>query len=701
MADVDLTKLTPEQLQAYKSLMHRKQVVASRVGPDYTKEVTPEPPAKDAGYWPTIGHDLAGTIKSIPQIARHPFIAEQEFLDKQVETAEKSRQPGLSPRERAAYVGGGFLFGPGPLATQAGEEIHRGQTGQGYAHATEAILPFLFPRVLPGAARGAYRGAKTTPIEPIDFTKIRPRTLSNIGMGGAIGGGIGSWVDKKFPTLPGLGRDIGFGLGMRLGSYMPKVTGLIKGAVRGAWNPGDPIDFSPLKAPTVTEPKANTLAHLEDFLKNNQIDDAEFVRRASSELGYTPEKAQELLQRARIKHAQAEEFTPGEPKSKMSVNELMNSVVDGHLERDRFVEKLDEFGYTTEEKDLQLQKLDKRIADQIEKTKEEVGSTETGIKTGNLPVKQRVKKTSTSKKKAAPKATPTPEAAAEPVVAPPVAETPPGPVATPEEAAAQNQSAAPPVDAPEQTTEPGPVAAPEQAEQAEQAEAPPPEDKPSQQNPVEMLTEETGTDLTMGEKRHLTNHLAAHHGDELENYAAEPALLKHFQEKLGFKVPISKDAFNTALQYAKDKVIGPANTKLTNQIVEFVKRHREINPTKADQLAKDINEARAAKDMNRLRQIIKGNPLREKVSLDEPKSAETQIKEAQDEKARVKAYYQKLVTTEGGINKHLELFSKEKAAELKAEIDRILASTRGDVSGRVMRFLMGPKHQPPGGIPKD
>ncbi len=98
---------------------------------------------KDAGFWSTIGSDIAALPGGIYNAARHPLDTLANATDARLALRPKAAQAMKEghPIQAAGYGLASMMPFVGPAAAQAGEELGGGQPGQGAAHAVEALAP--------------------------------------------------------------------------------------------------------------------------------------------------------------------------------------------------------------------------------------------------------------------------------------------------------------------------------------------------------------------------------------------------------------------------------------------------------------------------------------------------------------------------------------------------------------------------------
>jgi len=112
---------------------------------------------KDAGYLNTLVGDITKMPASLLQAAKHPL----DTLGGIGSEMAAEQHKGKEEVRRGEYLSGlghtiaGGIPIIGPLAARAGEEIGEARTGEGLAHATEALAPFVGGPALRGARTGA------------------------------------------------------------------------------------------------------------------------------------------------------------------------------------------------------------------------------------------------------------------------------------------------------------------------------------------------------------------------------------------------------------------------------------------------------------------------------------------------------------------------------------------------------------------
>jgi hypothetical protein len=371
---VDLSSLSDEQLQTYKSLLAKKQVESN---PNYQKNqeyLKVNAPPQDAGFWTTLGKDISNIPSSLMATGTGEKGDERPLgiIPAMGRASHEQFQQGKEDINKGEYLSGaghylaGAIPGVGPLAATAGDELGSGQYGQGGAHAVEALAPFLF------------KGALETPIgkRVSSAAKVAAPDLAKgfgkAGAGMATGAGMkalgvpGSDFSTALLTRPGL-RQMGQGLvagAKELVNYGkkpqeivappgkgPSINQLKTAATKGIITPEqfdasiDKMnDLAPetkelhkaevrtslaeknTKSPGVEEtPKTLSVGQLERLVKIGRIEPEEFHSRLITELKYKPQDAEhltELLKKSIEDEEDEEEEITKKPEGKSEKKSL-------------------------------------------------------------------------------------------------------------------------------------------------------------------------------------------------------------------------------------------------------------------------------------------------------------------------------------------------------------------------------------------
>lgn len=588
----------------------------------YEKETTPPVKPPDPGFFSILGSDLMSVGKQALPFTQGPFgiaygMYQQakrapEMVRSQYETGKKAFDPDRTPTERAGYGAAALMPGYGPLAAQAGEELGGGSydpshgaaynvlgnlRGQGGAHALEAIAPFTLSSI-PGAARGAAREYRNTPAEPFSLRHISPRNLTWAGAGATAGGILG----KKFGGTPGeVGGAI---MGAGVGSYVPKIFALARGAAKGAgwpWQKGNlDINFPP-KGGETPKPTKTSIPVLDELIKRGDptMPPERYLSILQREHGMTPEQANIYLRRAMKGEQQTGIFDVKEHPEQT----LKKMYARNKIDREALVDRL-KTGH--EYDDLHARELVDQWDAEIEADNAE--SAEAARETQE-DVKKKVDTSKVETKASPPKQEIIQPPVAQPnIPAPPVDESLAGPVSPPQ--AAQAPQTPGPVAAPQAQapSEAGPVQAPKTPEEIQAIK----EElarmmQPQSETPSQAVPEQT--ELTAGQKIHLSNHLAKHY--DPSTIAGEPGMLKHLSDTLKF--PVSKEDFDSALSHAKEIQEAKNNQEFSRITGGDLDKYLGLFTVQMRRsIIRKLKTAREAGDSRKALEIIRGTVGKEK-----------------------------------------------------------------------------------------
>lgn len=310
---------------------------------------------EDAGFFSTLGHDVANIPSGMIQAVSHPldtYRADKGARDSLHAQAQQDFQKGQYSsafgHNLASYIP--FI---GPQASQAGEELGSGQTGQGAAHATEALLPFM-GRSIPGVSKLGQAAKAGVSAGGKDLALGGLKTATGVGVGAAgkaVGApGLVDYLLGADLARPGL-RQMGQGLAKGARAAVDDFKGKTTESIGEVTSPGKGPSIGQLK----TAAKSGTITP-EQF--DAHVDKMTDLAPETKEL-HKSDLRTSLAPKSDIK------FPVNSPKT-LSLGDLKSLVKVGRLTTEEFTDRLSKLGYNEEDSAHLTELLKKQIEDEGE-----------------------------------------------------------------------------------------------------------------------------------------------------------------------------------------------------------------------------------------------------------------------------------------------------------------------------------------------
>jgi hypothetical protein len=380
----DLSSLSTEQLEAYKSLLYRKQSTQMEQsgGPGVAKPPLPEGlqdkeetlkdewthPGSSKFWVPTeFRNEIPQGIEAIanqksesnPKGREHGYSVGTSLLSQGLKKAAAPVAAGAMAADPLTMVPAAVGGMAASTGLQKGAEYVAGKLGASPEQADAAgevasWLPLGGMATPKGRAisSGAVKGAVKEGFSPVHVGRLKipvPQAAAT-----AIGG--------KY--LGAMGGHPGEMSGAAIGAAYP----FVKGAVQGAREAMNTPKLGPVENPAAPKMKTPTLGQMQEAVKSGHMTMDQFNEKLPS-LGYDPDAQALITKNLQAKLALKSPVIPGETPKGLNLGHLKDAVKNDLMSMDEFDQALNKQGYNKDDREMLKSLLEKQMEKEAAKGK--------------------------------------------------------------------------------------------------------------------------------------------------------------------------------------------------------------------------------------------------------------------------------------------------------------------------------------------